>query len=56
VGGDREPTIVSGWVNGEPILSVAVSDGYDSFNAVGFWVASETDGVEFVVDECRCSC
>lgn len=51
VGGGDEPTIVSGWVNGKPVLSVTVADGYDSFNAVGFWVGADTGGVEFVVDD-----
>jgi len=51
VGGGREPTLVSGWVNGEPVISVAVPQGYDSFNAVGFFLGSETDGVEFLVDD-----
>ena len=51
VGGGDEPTIVSGWVNGKPIVSVGVADGYDSFAAVGFFVGSETDGAEFIVDD-----
>ena len=51
VGGGRDPTIISGWINGEPVISVAVSDGYDSFSSVGFFIASETDGAEFVVDD-----
>ena len=51
VGGGREPTIVSGWVNGEPVVSVAVPDGYDSFSLVGFFVVSEADGAEFRVDD-----
>jgi hypothetical protein len=51
VGGGSEPTVVSGWINGAPVLSVSVSDGYDSFNAVGFFIGSGTDGAEFVVDD-----
>lgn len=51
VGGGIEPTIVSGWVNGEPVVTLSVPDGYDSFNGVGFWIASETDGAEFRVDD-----
>jgi hypothetical protein len=51
VGGGVEPTIVSGWVNGQPVASVAVPDGYDSFVAVGFFMGSETSGTEFVVDD-----
>jgi hypothetical protein len=51
VGGGVEPTVVSGWVNGEPLLSVEVSDGFDSFTAVGFLVASDISGREFVVDD-----
>ncbi len=51
VGGSRKPTIVSSWVNGKPVFSVAVSDGVDSFDAVGFLVAAEADGTEFVVDD-----
>lgn len=51
VGGGSDPTIVSGWVNGTPVLSVEVPDGYDSFNAVGFFVGAETNGAEFVVDD-----
>lgn len=51
VGGGSEPTIVSGWVNGEPIASVAISDGFDSFIAVGFFMAAEADATEFVVDD-----
>jgi RTX calcium-binding nonapeptide repeat (4 copies) len=50
VGGGTEPTVVSGWINGEPILSVAIRDGYDSFDAVGLFVGALNDGAEFVVD------
>lgn len=51
VGGGHDPTIVSGWINGQPVVSVAVPDGYDSFNAVGFLFGAESDGAEFVVDD-----
>lgn len=51
VGGGREPTIISGWVNGRPVVSVADPDGYDSFMAVGFWVAAERADTVFVVDD-----
>ena len=51
VGGGRQATVVSGWVNGEPVASVAVADGYDSFSAVGFWVATNAPGTEFSVDD-----
>ena len=51
VGGGRGPTVVSGWVNGQPVVSVAVPDGTDSFNAVGFWVASSANGTEFSIDD-----
>lgn len=51
VGGGRGPTIVSAWVNGEPVVSVAVPDGIDSFNAVGFWLASTAPGTEYGVDD-----
>jgi hypothetical protein len=51
VGGGRGATVVSGWVNGEPVASVAVADGYDSFSAVGFWVLSTADGTEFSMDD-----
>jgi len=51
VGGGRAPTIVSAWVNGEPVVSVAVPDGIDSFNAVRFWLASTAPGTEYGVDD-----
>lgn len=51
VGGGRGPTIVSAWVNGEPVVSVAVPDGIDSFNAVGFWLVSTAPGTEYGVDD-----
>jgi hypothetical protein len=51
VGGGHDPTVISGWVNGEPIVSVEVPVGYDSFDAVGFRVWSETDGAVFLVDD-----
>jgi hypothetical protein len=51
VGGGSEPTVVSGWINGEPIASVAVPEGFDSFDAVGFYLSTDTDGAEFVVDD-----
>jgi hypothetical protein len=39
VGGEgQEPTIVSGYVNGDPVVSVSIPNGYDSFDAIGFWV------------------
>lgn len=50
VAGGAEPTIVTGWVNGIPVASVAVPDGYDSFNAVGFWVGAERAGTVFTAD------
>jgi hypothetical protein len=50
VGGGAEPTIVTGWVNGDPVVSVAVPDGYDSFSAIGFWVGADGAGTVFAVD------
>jgi hypothetical protein len=51
VGGGTDPTIVSGWVNETPVLSVAVENGMDSFNAVAFWLGTEeADGAEFRID------
>ena len=51
VGGGREPTIVSAYVNDEPIASVSVVEGLDSFNAAGFFVASRRGGVVFRADD-----
>jgi hypothetical protein len=51
VGGGTDATVVTGYVNGHVQLSVAVPDGYDSFNAVGFWVGSETEGAVFTFDD-----
>ena len=53
VGGGREPTGITGWVNGEAAVSVAIPEGLDSFNAVGFWVASTLSGDVFNIDEIR---
>jgi hypothetical protein len=50
VGGGTRPTLVSGYLNGEPIFSVAVPDGYDSFNAVGFLLVAEDSG-RFWIDD-----
>jgi hypothetical protein len=50
VGGGTGPTVVSGYLNGEPVLSVAVPDGYDSFDAVGFFLAAEQGG-SFWIDD-----
>ncbi len=51
VGGGREPTVISGWVNGEPVVSVAVPEGFDSFSAVGFFVGANAAGTVFVADD-----
>ncbi len=51
IGGGTQPTIVSGWINGEAVASVTIPEGWDSFDAVGFFLASERDGTEFVVDD-----
>ncbi len=50
VGGGAEATIVSGWVNGEPIVSVADPGGWDSFMAVGIFAFAEEAGTSFRVD------
>jgi hypothetical protein len=51
VGGEgREPTIVSGYVNGEPVVSVSIPNGYDSFDAIGFWVMAG-DPTSFTFDD-----
>jgi hypothetical protein len=54
VGGGKDETIVSGYVNGEPVLSVAIPDGYDSFNAVGFFMVAERGG-RFTIDDVTAS-
>jgi len=50
IGGGTDPTIVSGWVNGQPIVSIADPDGYDSFMAVGIFAFAGEAGTEFRVD------
>jgi hypothetical protein len=50
VGGGQDPTVVSGYVNGEPVLSVEIADGYDSFSAVGFFMVSANGGT-FTIDD-----
>jgi hypothetical protein len=52
VGGrDGGSTTVSGYVNDEPVVSVEIDDGYDSFDAIGFFMAASTDGATFTVDD-----
>ena len=52
VGGrDGGPTTVSGYVNDEPVVSIEIDDGYDSFDAIGFFMATSTDGTTFTVDD-----
>jgi len=51
VGGGKDPTVISGYVNGDPIVSVAVPVGYDSFNAVGFFLVSAKDGSVITIDD-----
>ncbi|MBA3738184.1 MAG: hypothetical protein H0W97_06420 [Actinobacteria bacterium] len=46
----KDDTVVSGYVNGEAVLSVAIPGGYDSFNAVGFFLTA-TDGARFTIDD-----
>jgi len=50
VGGGTDPTVVTGWLNGQAVVSVAVSGGYDSFNGVGFWLAS-SQPTQFSIDD-----
>ena len=50
VGGGQGPTVVSGYVNGEPVLSVEIAGGYDSFSAVGFFMVAENGG-RFTFDD-----
>jgi hypothetical protein len=51
LGGEgREPTIVSGYVNDEPVVSVSIPNGYDSFDAIGFWVLAG-DPTTFTFDD-----
>jgi hypothetical protein len=49
VGGGTEPTVITGWLNDEVVASVAASDGYDSFSAVGFLLSSGEPS-EFLID------
>lgn len=52
VGGrDGGPTTVSGYVNGRPVVSIEIEDGYDSFDAIGFFMAASTDSATFTVDD-----
>ena len=52
VGGrDGGPTTVSGYVNDEPVMSIEIDDGYDSFDAIGFFMATSTPGATFTVDD-----
>jgi hypothetical protein len=52
VGGrDGGPTTVSGYVNDEPAVSIEIDDGYDSFDAIGFFIAASTDGATFTADD-----
>lgn len=54
VGGGKDATVVSGYVNGEAMLSVAIPEGYDSFNAVGFFLTA-ADGARFTIDDVMAS-
>lgn len=49
VGGGTNPTVVTGWLNEEPVASVAVPGGYDSFDAVGFLLTA-SEPTEFTID------
>jgi hypothetical protein len=54
VGGkDGGATIVSGYVNGQAVVSVSIPDGYDSFDAIGFFVAATQDGATISIDDVR---
>jgi hypothetical protein len=48
-GGGTNPTVVTGWLNEEPVASVAVPGGHDSFNAVGFLLTAN-EPTEFRID------
>jgi hypothetical protein len=52
VGGrDGGSTVVSAYVNGTPVVSVEIDDGYDSFSAIGFFMAAHEDGATFSADD-----
>jgi hypothetical protein len=52
VGGrDGRATIVSAYVNGTPVASVEIDDGYDSFGAIGFFMAANEAGATFSADD-----
>lgn len=54
VGGGKDATVVSGYVNGEAVLSVAIPVGYDSFNAIGFFLTA-VNGARFTIDDVMAS-
>ena len=45
------PTMVSGYLNGEPVGSIAVPDGHASFDAVGFFVVASSEGTAYRIDD-----
>jgi len=51
VGGGTGPTVISGYVNDVPVVSVSFASGYDSFQAVGFFVGTDTGGTTFTIDD-----
>lgn len=50
-GGGSRPTIVTGWANGEPVLSISVPDGLDSFEAGGFSMGTYEADTEYRADD-----
>lgn len=48
-GGGTDPAVVTGWLNEQPVASVAVPAGHASFNAVGF-VLTASEPTEFTIE------
>jgi hypothetical protein len=53
LGGGDQPSVISGYVDGQPVVSVAVTEGFDSFDAVGFWVLALQPGTAFAIDDAK---
>jgi hypothetical protein len=51
--GEGGATVVTGYVNGTPVVSESIPLGYDSFETVGFFLSSSQHGVTFTIDDVR---
>ena len=51
VGGGSDPTVVTGWLNDQPVMSFAVDDGYEAFNELGIYLISQEPPTEFIIDD-----